>query len=372
MKITLFSLVEIYLNQLMMDGGDGSLIQETQELKSSVLQVGGKRACSVLPRDVPPPSLTQAPCNSWEARARSDQQCAAIRSSLFLPCHHVVPPQFHHAACRTDMCECPGSQCHCEVLTAYARECERKGVRIPRWREETGCKHVTPFKYSGEVVASAEVSSDIDANLNEVLTEPGEEVEDDFEEEMAVLPVSRLGHAQAAVTVSPSIREKRRREKEKELRRRERGRKKKERRRQKRLKKKRQEKQRSASHSSNSLGNFRGIDVVKVSGGRGLRWGQGRGVGRDARPPPFTMLLSSVDDNSEIQNSGEVRTNTEPAALLPRQMARTGRRKKGRVPEVPGTSGTSGSSGTSYLVPPPPEAESPQAAPQRDWKRRRA
>ena len=102
--------------------------------------------------------------------------------------------------------------------------------------------------------------------------------------------------------------------------------------------------------------------MVKVSGGRGLRWGQGRGVGRDARPPPFTMLLSSVDDNSEIQNSGEVRTNTEQAAsLLPRQMARTGRRKKGRVPEIPGTSGTS------YLVPPPPEAESPE----RDWKRRR-
>merc|ERR1719507_533667 len=45
---------------------------------------------------------------------------------------------------------------------------------------------------------------------------------------MAVLPVSRLGHSQAAVTVSPSIREKRRREKEKELRRRERGRKEKE------------------------------------------------------------------------------------------------------------------------------------------------
>ena len=150
------------------------------------------------------------------------------------------------------MCECPGTQCHCEVLTAYARECERKGVRIPRWREETGCKHVTPFKYSGEVVTSAEVSSHVDANLNEVLTEPGEEVEEEFEEEMAALPLSKLGHTQAGITVSPSIREKRRREKEKELRRRERARKKKERRRQKRLKKKRQEKRRSMSHSSSS------------------------------------------------------------------------------------------------------------------------
>ena len=99
------------------------------------------------------------------------------------------------------MCECPGTQCHCEVLTAYARECERKGVRIPRWREETNCKHITPFKYSGEVLTSAEVSSHIDANLNEVLTEPGEELDDDaFEdEEIAVLQVSKVGHVQAEI-----------------------------------------------------------------------------------------------------------------------------------------------------------------------------
>merc|ERR1711974_215938 len=153
----------------------------------------------------------------------SGEERPAVRRHQILPLPSLSPPRpspVSPCGTRTDMCECPGSQCHCEVLTAYARECERKGVRIPRWREETGCKHVTPFKYSGEVLASAEVSSDIDANLNEVLTEPGEEVEDDFEDEMAVLPLSRLGHAQAAVTVSPSIREKRRREKEKELRRR--------------------------------------------------------------------------------------------------------------------------------------------------------
>ena len=30
---------------------------------------------------------------------------------------------------------------YCQVLTAYARECERAGVRIPSWREETGCRN---------------------------------------------------------------------------------------------------------------------------------------------------------------------------------------------------------------------------------------
>jgi hypothetical protein len=47
------------------------------------------------------------------------------------------------------MCECPGDQCHCEVLTAYARECERAGFMVHNWRDSTGCKNVSSFKYSG-------------------------------------------------------------------------------------------------------------------------------------------------------------------------------------------------------------------------------
>merc|ERR1739848_82125 len=45
------------------------------------------------------------------------------------------------------MCECPTEQCHCEVLTAYARECERAGQLIKGWCQETGCKNVTSYKY---------------------------------------------------------------------------------------------------------------------------------------------------------------------------------------------------------------------------------
>ena len=46
---------------------------------------------------------------------KSEMHCAAIRSALFSSCHAAVPPQFYFKACRIDMCECPGTQCHCEV-----------------------------------------------------------------------------------------------------------------------------------------------------------------------------------------------------------------------------------------------------------------
>ena len=95
-------------------GRHGALLASGQEFGNS-WRVGGRRACSVLPRDVPahPP-----PCrDDWDNSIRSDKHCAAIKSSLFAACHNKVPPQFYFKACRIDMCECPGTQCHCEVRT---------------------------------------------------------------------------------------------------------------------------------------------------------------------------------------------------------------------------------------------------------------
>ena len=46
-------------------------------------------------------------------------------------------------------------------------------MRIPSWREETGCRNVKPFKYSGEHFSgetSASASSHLNATLNEVIT----------------------------------------------------------------------------------------------------------------------------------------------------------------------------------------------------------
>lgn len=92
-------------------------------------RVGGLRACSVLPKDMPhsyEPECTQ----TWSSRIKSDRFCNALRSTLFSECVDKVDPEYYFNACKLDMCECPGEQCHCEVLTAYARECERAGQLI--------------------------------------------------------------------------------------------------------------------------------------------------------------------------------------------------------------------------------------------------
>ena len=131
------------------------------------------RACSILPRDMPrsyEPHCTQ----SWESRISSVRYCNALNSTLFDKCRAKVDPKYYFNACRLDMCECPGDQCHCEVLTAYARECERAGFMVHDWRDPTGCQNVTSFRYSGTNQISREDSDDDDndvesSNKNEVL-----------------------------------------------------------------------------------------------------------------------------------------------------------------------------------------------------------
>lgn len=124
-------------------------------------RVGGFRACSVLPRDMP--HSYQSQCKqTWQARIASDRNCNALRSTLFEKCAAAgVDPEFYYNACKLDMCECPGEQCHCEVLTAYARKCERAGaltgVEVDSWRRDTGCVNVTSFvwKAAYDVVQSS-------------------------------------------------------------------------------------------------------------------------------------------------------------------------------------------------------------------------
>jgi len=258
-------------------GRHGALLASGQEFGNS-WRVGGRRACSVLPRDVPshPP-----PCrDDWDSSIRSDKHCAAIKSSLFSACHKAVPPQFYFKACRIDMCECPGTQCHCEVLTAYARECERAGVRITRWREYTGCRNVKPFKYSGEHSGETSATSDTNATMNEVLVHDGgaSEVFDDIDEP---LDFSSIRIAQAAYRPeikTTMVRVAMKKTNEKEMRKREKQikqkQKRKERKRQRRLKK-RLESERGArrvvgrnkkeySHrKKDPLGSFHGFLVEK-------------------------------------------------------------------------------------------------------------
>eukprot|EP00095_Tigriopus_kingsejongensis_P012565 maker-scaffold257_size234952-snap-gene-1.18 protein:Tk12565 transcript:maker-scaffold257_size234952-snap-gene-1.18-mRNA-1 annotation:"bmp-binding endothelial regulator protein" len=136
-------------------------------------RVGGLKACSVLPKDMPhsyEPQCTQ----SWEKRIQSDRNCNALTSSLFQTCAQTVDIKYFHNACKLDMCECPGDTCHCEVLTAYARECERSGILIHNWRAATGCQNVSSFTWKNHVQLYRTNETVLNANrtlsiLNEVI-----------------------------------------------------------------------------------------------------------------------------------------------------------------------------------------------------------
>ena len=136
--------------QTLQDGQNLQSLQDGQRFGAS-WRVGGLRACSVLPKDMPH-SYESECTQSWDARIKSDKFCNALKSPLFAQCAGKVDASYYHNACKTDMCQCPGDQCHCEVLTAFARECELFGQRVDEetWRESTGCKNVSSFKYDRE------------------------------------------------------------------------------------------------------------------------------------------------------------------------------------------------------------------------------
>lgn len=234
------------------------------------------------------------------------------------------------------MCECPGTQCHCEVLTAYARECERAGIRVTKWREETGCRNVKPFKYSGEHMSGeTSATSDANATLNEVITHGGgaSEVLDDFYEPLNLSSLRTALPAYRPPADMAMVRAEKKKTNEKEMRRREKQlkqQKRKERKRQRRLNKKRLEREKPkvgrgmvvrnskkeySNRKRNPIGSYNGFTVEKISGGgfkKRLKWG-GKRRGH-AKPPPFDMLLSSVDESDYVPHtSGEARTNSDDA-----------------------------------------------------------
>ena len=206
---------------------------------------------------------------------------------------------------------------YCQVLTAYARECERAGVRIPHWREETGCRNVKPFKYSGEHFSgetSASATTHLNATLNEVLTSyetgGGGEVLDQREEPLDLRGLGSLP-AYRYKPGAPSGRAKTARSR-------------KEARRKLKLQRRRERRRRQRGPGQDSLAaSYAGLTLQLAGGERKrLQWGGGRGGrggGVRPQPPPFDMLLSPVEDTSGDSvvphTSGEVRTESEASEV---------------------------------------------------------
>uniref|UniRef100_A0AAY5KUS1 SCO-spondin n=1 Tax=Esox lucius TaxID=8010 RepID=A0AAY5KUS1_ESOLU len=69
------------------------------------------------------------------------QRCAVITQDLFSPCHPEVPYQQFYDWCVFDACGCDSGgdcECLCTAVSAYAEECNRRGIYI-RWRTQELC-----------------------------------------------------------------------------------------------------------------------------------------------------------------------------------------------------------------------------------------
>ena len=132
------------------NGRHGRLYETGMKFGNS-WRVGGYKACSIKPQDMSRSFEPRHNCSqSWDSRIESDRYCNAIHSTMFEKCARkikTVKPEYYFNACKLDMCECPTDQCHCEVLTAYARECENLGLLVQGWREATNCVNVTSYRY---------------------------------------------------------------------------------------------------------------------------------------------------------------------------------------------------------------------------------
>ena len=243
-----------------------------------------------------------------------------------------------------DTCECPGDQCHCEVLTAYARECERAGYLVHNWREATNCKNITsyPYKMRNNLRNQAKFAGHQSNSVTDKTSEPKQSQQTEWrpsakkdvdlrDYQAAWLPKKQIS-TQSAVQFNRlekrnmktklSLRERRKLRRQKKRKARKQRRRKKMRRKQR--KRKRQHRRRNNRKKGNGRGkqhNSRnkeflqqaGVTLQHVQSKEGklkprLNWSKYKET-TGAKSPPFESLLTSLEETSA--EGGE---NTKPVS----------------------------------------------------------
>ncbi|XP_072241827.1 kielin/chordin-like protein [Leuresthes tenuis] len=89
------------------------------------------------------------PCKGagYQAKKGANTRCRVLKSAVFKPCHHVVPPEPWYGACVYDLCACGANtdECLCDTLEAYASQCREAGV-ILQWRSASLCAVGCPLE----------------------------------------------------------------------------------------------------------------------------------------------------------------------------------------------------------------------------------
>lgn len=108
--------------------------------------VGSKASCLITNRNSRQLARTSV-CNNHRPEKSQKIRCKYLNSpELFGECESKLNYFKYYKTCTMDMCKCPTGKCYCDSLIAYARECEKLGVRVPENWKITSLCHEESFK----------------------------------------------------------------------------------------------------------------------------------------------------------------------------------------------------------------------------------